>query len=556
MSGLERRYSLPDSLKVQQTRNVNEITTRQYEAVSFEEMPEKLLPSSFWRDRFVELGLILSMALYYVVGNTHLQIPVLPSLFMRITHVSPLLSLPFLLIFAVLCWFRLPFAVALLPLSLPYYLLQKTVYSHYNFSLVEIALWTTVAVVLLQILVQREHWPYWRSFRQLRDDFGPFLWPILVFTAAAAFSIIIAYAHTTALRAFREEVFDPLVYVVLVFACLRTRQDIVRLLAALIGCGLIIALLGLIQFFFFKHTLVLESDGIRRVHTVYGSANSIGLLFDYTLPVAIAWLLGKVPPRSRLLALLLCIPMAIVLYLTQSHGAWVAIPVAALFIAALSVRNRTVLMVGGIVVVVVLFVGLFSFHDKLFNFLIQGHTNQQHISTLTKRYYLWLTALRMIQARPWFGFGMDNWLCYYSLNNICNAHQFHYWIVSYPPHTGIDTGLREEPTLSHPHNIFLQIWVSMGIFGLLAFVAMLVLYFRLFTRLLKHLPTLNPAVGEQLRWMTIGVGGAMVAALVQGMVDSSFLEQDLAFCFWILVVVLLLVRTKAALAWNETKKPG
>ncbi len=547
-------FPLPDSFKMQQTRDVTEEATQKNTIVSPDETNDKQSAAAFWRNRLIELGLILSMALYYVVGNTHLQIPVMPSLFAHITHVSPVLSLPFLLIFALLCWFRLPFAVALLPLSLPYYLLQKTVYSHYNFSLVEIALWTTVAVALLQMFVQRKRWPYWRSFRQLRDDFGPFLWPILVFVVMAAFSIVIAYAHTTALRAFREEVFDPLVYVILVFACLRTRPDIVRLLAALMGCGLIIALLGVIQFFFFKHTLVLESDGIRRVHTVYGSANSIGLLFDYTLPVAIAWLLGRVPGRSRLIALVICIPTVIVLYLTQSHGAWIAIPVAALFIAALSIRNRRVLTIGGVLVIAGLAIALFAFHDKLFNFLIQGHTNQQHISTLTKRFYLWETAVHMIQARPWFGFGMDNWLCYYSLNNICNAHQFHYWIVSYPPHTGINTGLREEPTLSHPHNIFLQIWVSMGVFGLLAFIAVLVLYFWLFVRVLKRLPKFQPAVGEQLRWMTIGVGGAMVAAFVQGMVDSSFLEQDLAFCFWILVVVLLLIRAKAGLAWRETRK--
>ena len=91
-------------------------------------------------------------------------------------------------------------------------------------------------------------------------------------------------------------------------------------------------------------------------------------------------------------------------------------------------------------------------------------------------------------------------------------------------------------------------------FGLLAFIAVLVLYFRLFVRVLKRLPKIQPVVGEQLRWMTIGVGGAMVAALVQGMVDSSFLEQDLAFCFWILVIVLLLIRAKAGLAWHEARK--
>src|SRR2546423_291255 len=71
--------------------------------------------SSFWHDRLVELGLILSMALYYIIGNGHLGTG-------RLFQLNPLLSLPFLLIFIVLCYYRLPFTLALLPLSLPFYL--------------------------------------------------------------------------------------------------------------------------------------------------------------------------------------------------------------------------------------------------------------------------------------------------------------------------------------------------------------------------------------------------------------------------------------------------
>ena len=42
----------------------------------------------------------------------------------------------------------------------------------------------------------------------------------------------------------------------------------------------------------------------------------------------------------------------------------------------------------------------------------------------------------------------------------------------------------------------------------------------------------------------------MVAALVQGQVDSSFLEQDLAFCFWMLVGALLLLRFLSGTPWR------
>lgn len=497
--------------------------------------------SPFWRNRLFEGGLILSMALYYVVGNSNIAVG-------GLSHLNPLISLPFLLVFAALCWYRLPFAIALLPLALPYYLLQKAVVSHYRFSLIEVALATCVVVALLRLLFRRGDRRYLLSLSELRDRLGPFVLPIAVLFLAAALSVVIAYDRTDALRAFREEVFDPLLYLGLAFLYLRSRQDVLRLLSALLGTGLVIALLGLAQFFLFKNTLVLE-DGVRRVHTVYGSANSIGLLFDYVLPIGLALVMARVSWKKRLFALALCLPLLVVLYLTQSLGAWVAIAISSIFIVVLSMRSRKLLLVGALVVVIGL-AGVFAvFHSSILNRVADWHSNQRGISTVTKRLYLWQTAANMIHDRPWLGYGMDNWLCYYSRNNLCDGHGRlpHYWILQ-DPVTHAPTGLHDEPTLSHPHDIFLQVWVSMGIFGLLAFVAVLVLFYWLFARILRQLRSMggDPA----LRWMTVAVGAAMLAALVQGLVDSAFLEQDLAFCFWMLVAALLLLRVFAGVPWR------
>ncbi len=513
--------------------------------------------SPFWHDRLVEGGLILSMALYYVISNPNIHIGHL-SFTSSVFH-NPLSSLPFLLIFAVLCWYRLPFAVALLPLSLPYYLKQKLIFGHYEFSLVEVTLATCVLVALLQLLVQRKRWPYWSSLRLLYTRVGPFAIPILLFFFASAFSILIAYRHDLALRAFREEVFDPLLYVLLALTCLRTRQDVTRFIGAMIGTGLVITGLGLVQIAFFRNTLQPE-NGVLRISAVYGSANSIGLLFDYILPIGFALLFAKVSLRLRLVALLCCLPMLVVLYLTQSLGAWVAITLALLFVLAFAVRNRKLLLIGSGILVVVLLAGTFLFRTQLTNLLTEHHTSEsakgvQTVSTVTKRIYLWESALRMIHDSPWVGYGMDNWLCHYSQNTICDAH-YHYWIEQ-DPVTHRDTGLRYEPFLSHPHNIFLHVWVSIGIFGLLAFIAVLALFSWLFSRIIRRLDANAYKGSEYLRWLTIGVGAAMFAALVQGQVDSAFLEQDLSFCFWILVTALLLLRVHSETVWRgQTRLPS
>jgi len=512
----------------------------------------------FWHDRLIEAGLILSMGLYYLVGNTNFGAS-------DFLHLPPYLySFPFLAIFAFLSWYRLSFAIALLPLSLPYYMVQKTVFSyhahHFDFSLVEISLYTCLLVAVGQLLAQGKRLRYRLSWRELRARLGPFSIPIALFFLAALASVAIAADRQTALRALREEVVGPLIFVVLALCCLREQADVRRLLWAFLGCALIVALAGLIQHFFFASQLQ-PPNGDGRAHAMYGSANSIGLFFDYALPIGIALLVFQVGRALRargtwwicLVLLLGFVPLIGVLYLSQSLGSALALPVALLFILALSVRDRKKLLMGAVALGVVLVLGGVVLRHQVTHVLATWHDNSQGISTISKRYYLWMSAWHMIQAHPVFGVGMDNWLCYYSLNNVCqlsaNIHP-HYWVTLIPG-THVPTGLHDEPGLSHPHDIFLHVWVSMGVFGLLAFVALVALFFWLFARVVRTVrASANRAVAG-LEWMVLGVGGAMLAALGQGLIDSAFLEQDLAFCFWMLFVALLILRVQSGTGWRR-----
>lgn len=517
--------------------------------------------SPFWRDRLIELGMILSMACYYVVGNTNLGAA-------HLFHINPLLTLPFLLVFAVLCWFRLSFAVALVPMAVPYYFLEKPVIGHYEFELAEIALGVCLLIAFIQVMLQGPKWKYWLSRRELRDRFGPFAIPIVVFVLAAAISVLVAFSHRIAFRTFHEEVISPILYVLLALYCLRTRQDVMRLLLALFASAFLIALQGLAQYFLFRSTLVLESDGVRRVHAMFGSANNIGLFFDYTLPIGFALLvIGRRNVQGflqrwgvRIVMLALLLPMLLVLVLSQSLGAWIAISMACLGIVLVTIRNRKMLLYALLSLFAIAAIGAVVFFHPLLHFLTSWHDNSAGIGTVSKRLYLWLSALKIIKTHPLFGVGLDNWLCYYSPNTVCSIptlHQ-HFWVI-YVPGTNIPTGLKAEPFLSHPHNIFLNVWVSIGIFGLLAFIALIVLFFWQFARILGALRSASSkalAGQRDLEWMLVGTGAAMLAGLIQGQGDSAFLAQDMAFCFWMLVTSLLLLRVLTDTLWRGHTRAG
>jgi putative inorganic carbon (hco3(-)) transporter len=535
------------------TAKMSRAPSQEREEVSAPPMPME----SFWHDRLVEAGLILSMGLYYLVGNTHLGAG-------NVLHVPPYLySLPFLMVFAILSWYRLSFSVALMPLALPYYLIQKTVFSHgshsYDFSLAEISLAVLALIALGQLLLQGKRWRYHLSWQDLHARFGPFALPILVFVAAALVSILVAVARQAALRAFREEIIDPFIYLLLVLCCLRTSQDLKRLLGAFLGSAMLVAVIGLVQYLFFANQLQ-QSLGGGRVLAVYGSANSIGLFFDYVLPIGMALLIFQVSQTLKgrgkwwLCVLILAgfVPLVGVLILSQSLGTALALPVALLFILALSIRQRKTLLIGtGILVLLALLVGVLL-HRQLTHFITNWHDNSKGISTFTKRYYLWQVARDMIGSHPWFGVGLDNWLCYYTVNNVCpTTAAMPHFIIVFIPGTHISTGLVDEPTLSHPHEIFLQIWVSMGIFGLLAFLAILALFYWLFARIMRTVRQSSQPEIISLEWIVLGVGGAMLAVLCQGLVDNSFLEQDLAFCFWTLIGTLFILCILTETSWRK-----
>jgi putative inorganic carbon (HCO3(-)) transporter len=508
--------------------------------------------SSFWHDRAVELGMILAMIFYYVVGNANLAHTGF------FAHLNPLIALPFLLIFVVLCWYRLSFAVALLPLALPYYLLPKTVYSHYNFSLAEITLWICLGIAFVQLILWQGTWRYWLSWREFRDRIGLFGIPIAVFIVAAALSVVFAYDAHVALRAFRVEIFDPMLYVLLMLYCFRSRQDIVRLVCAFLASALIIGLLGIAQYIFFRYTLVPDVYGLVRITAVYGSANDIGIFFDYTVPFALSLIVADtrqiVGSRGswwlRALAVVYCLFMLFVMIMLDSLGTWVAMAVAVLFLAAMSIRNRRVLWTGAAVLIVAAFAVAVVYHTKIYEFVFTHHANANDVSTTQKRLYLWQSALQMIRDYPWFGVGMDNWLCHYSLNTLCyTPHLHHYWITVNPL-TGQQTGINQEPNLQNPQNDLLNIWVSIGIFGLLAYVATIVLFYWQFVRIVKRILSGLVERSGLLLWLLIGIGTAFLASLVQGQVDSAILAEDFAFCFWSLVGVLMLLRYFTKTPWR------
>ncbi len=80
--------------------------------------------------------------------------------------------------------------------------------------------------------------------------------------------------------------------------------------------------------------------------------------------------------------------------------------------------------------------------------------------------------------------------------------------------------------LIYPHNFFLNFWTEVGLIGMLAMMTILGYSFFLAYR-----------IGRQNKIISAGLFGALTVLLIHGLVDVPYFKNDLAFLFWVIIVL-------------------
>ena len=96
----------------------------------------------------------------------------------------------------------------------------------------------------------------------------------------------------------------------------------------------------------------------------------------------------------------------------------------------------------------------------------------------------------------------------------------------------------QEPDLNHPHNLFLDFWTRLGVFGLLAGLWLFGSWIITLARLARGAFTgrdLSSALPR--RWLPVlaGLIAACGQIVAHGLVDHSFFLVDLAFTFFFFI---------------------
>lgn len=300
------------------------------------------------------------------------------------------------------------------------------------------------------------------------------------------------------LRSLRTVILEPLVVIPVARWALRRGQAIV----ALAGLALMIVVTscwGLLQL---VAGAGVSADGVRRATGPYLHPNNLSFFLERaTLLVAVPAMLI---PRWRKIGIGLAIIGATGVLMTLSRGALIGLPFAIAVVLWLTRRLRAIagVIVGAVAVggALALFAG-----NRLFDSGSQGSE--------PSRFVLWRASASMIRDFPISGIGLDQFYVMYGLRYIEP--------VGWP-----------ERYTSHPHNIVLDAWLSLGIGGVALLIAAVIWGVFSIVRLRRQQQT-----GVSFA-LAAGGAAALVTGAVHGLVDNAFFLPDLAVLTWFSVVLL------------------
>lgn len=336
-------------------------------------------------------------------------------------------------------------------------------------------------------------------------------WPLMLFLAVAALSIVVATDKEMAFFSLflRSQIFLLFIYIV---GTVKTYDDlmfiVMWLLIGAIFYGLImIGLLAYGSSIEFGSFIDARFDKGGRVGGTIGGPNSAAGYLELLIVPSLSLFLLPVSRWLKSLALCSFTLALIGMLLTQSRGGWVAVSISlVIFFVVAYYRGWIPFTVLFCLSLIVIGVGFFSY-DLIFDRLTGGDNG-----AVEGRLPLIWVAFNIIQRHPFLGIGPNNFtvvlLQYAQLDNAF------IW-------------------LNVVHNKYLLVWTESGTLGLVAFLGFL---FTTLSRGWRAWLSQNPYVAP----LALGITAAIAGQMAHMMFDI-FQGRSLVQLLWILSALIVVL---------------
>ncbi|MCB8943138.1 MAG: O-antigen ligase family protein [Ardenticatenaceae bacterium] len=210
--------------------------------------------------------------------------------------------------------------------------------------------------------------------------------------------------------------------------------------------------------------------------------------------------------------------MAGVLFLTQSRGGWLGLIAAFLFLLLVSVRRQRPFLLTTAFLCLALFIGtlLYVGPATVGNWLL-GLGNDVMAATggdeLSGRLEIWSHAIYGVQDFAFTGMGLN---------------QFRRLAPELYPFLSISSAT----DIAHAHNLLLQTAVELGIFGLIAYLAVWLGAAGMLWQTWRQAPTWPQQA------TAVGFAASLIAYFIYGLTDVVALGSKPGFIFWFLLALI------------------
>lgn len=291
---------------------------------------------------------------------------------------------------------------------------------------------------------------------------------------------------------------------------MRTEKWIRRCVAALVGSGAIVAVIGILEYFFGANSnqwldTSLFSDINRRVVSLFDNPNVLATYLVLIFPFALNFLIQSKKRNERFLSALVCAAFLLATVFTWSRGAWIALAVCALVF--FTVFSRKTLRIFGVAIVAAPVLPMLlpnSVIDRLLSILNFSD------SSISYRIYAWIGSIRLAKDHFIGGIGIGP----EAFSRIYPAYAF----------SGIETA-------EHSHSLMLQILIGMGIGGLLTFIAFVFLYFQ------KTLEYVKKPENSSAKFFVAASVASVLGMLIMGIFDYVWYNYRVFYVFWIVIAI-------------------
>lgn len=389
---------------------------------------------------------------------------------------------------------------------------------------------------------------------------------------ALLFTMLLSLPTTFGLSLSLKEISKWVEVLIVVFVgaqYIRTRRQIWTLVVVICLAAISQAFMGYLQVFFNLGPESFIRDTSLRVYGTFGQPNPYAGYINMTLTITLTLTLLGSNWKTRILAGLTTILLAVALYLTQSRGGDIALAAAVLFIVTLGMPRLRVVMragvIAGLAVMGAYFAGLVPARllSPVLKVLglatISLATPSKADFSTAERLAHWIAGANMFLDHPLFGVGIGNYPTAYP--------QYFITIFLTP--------------LGHAHNYYINIAAEAGIFGLIGLLVFLLATFIAGGRTYQHIHqkltqvkaqlvdarliapgsgTANRASTQSLderrslfgrarilsndRALVVGLLAALLSVCVHNMVDDLYVHS-MTSLFALLIVMLIRLRDVA-----------